>query len=159
MGVGPEGNLPADSVAEHHDVPSSDGPQRRSHSHAMDFADLQAIGRFVRDSRVGGMFHGGQVSLREDSDKESLHVSLGQNNRLSVHMDRYSPLAHRKSGDRPGYSVGRVIVHNVGIVVDYVTLLIQRRFGEQRCELECERICIDEDCQSDAPADADGTHL
>jgi hypothetical protein len=153
--VGPEPDLATEAVAEHHAALPADAPERRPHSHAMDFGDLQAIGRFVRDSRLGGMFHAGKVSLREDSDRESLHVSLGKDNRLSIHMDRYSPLAHRKSGERRGYSVRRVIVHNVGIVVDYVTLLIQRRFGEQRCELECERVCMDDDCEPDGPVDAD----
>ena len=114
------------------------------HSHAVDFAQLQTTGRFVRDSRLGGVFHAGKVSLREDSPKEGLHVSLGPDNRVSVHIDRFSPLGKHRAGRRRGYSVHRVILHNVGIVVDYVTLFFHRRFGEQRCELTCEQLCADD---------------
>ncbi len=141
--VGPEQGSPAEPAVDDLDVPASAPANGSEHRHAMDFADLQSSGRFVRDSRVGGMLHVGKVSLREDSPKGSLHVSVGEDNRVSVHIDRFSPLAARKPGRRRAYSAGRVIVHNVGIVVDYVILRFQRRFGEQRCELECEKICVD----------------
>ena len=145
MDVGPERGSPADQAAEDSHVMPLETGGGGQHSHPMDFAELQSSGRFVRDSRVGGMFHAGQVPFREDSPKESLHVSVGQDNRVSVHIDRFSPLAKRKPGKRRGYSVRRVILHNVGIVVDYVILVVHRRFGEQRCELECVRICDDDD--------------
>ena len=149
MDVGPEQAPPADE----RDVLPPEAPDLREHSHAMDFADLQAAGRFVRDSRLGGMFHAGKISLREDAPKGSLHVSLSEDNRVSVHLDRFSPLGDPRPGGRRGYSVRRVIVHNVGIVVDYVILFFQRRFGQQRCELECERVCADEhDEQGTSPA-------
>ena len=144
MSVGPEQDSPPEPAVEDHDLLSSEPPEGSRHSHAIDFGSLQSAGRFVRDSRLGGMFHGGKVSLREDSSKGSLHVSLGQDNRVSVHIDRYSPLGELKPGRRRGYSVRRVILHNVGIVVDYVILAFHRRFGEQRCELECERVCADD---------------
>lgn len=81
------------------------------------FEQLTASGRFVRDSHLGRMFHRGHVSLREDSARGSLHVSLKEGNRISVHLDRYSPLAERRAErrrSRSRYSVVRVVVHNVG---------------------------------------------
>lgn len=133
MGVPPERD---DDAAE----PAADV----AHSHPFDFGDLLASGRFHRDSRLGGMFHAGKVSLREDSPRRSLHVSLGQGNRVSVHIDRFSPLAKRRAGAPARYSFLRVVVHNVGILVDYAVLFVSRRFGQQRCELECEQICTDD---------------
>jgi hypothetical protein len=149
--VGPEQESPAEPVRDDTHGPSSEAVARLEHRHAMDFAHLQSTGRFVRDSRLGGMFHAGKVSLREDSAKESLHVSLGQDHRVSIHVDRFSPLADRRAGRTRGYSARRVILHNVGIVVDYVILLFHRRFGEQRCELECEQVCDDEHDEEVAP--------
>ena len=131
------------------------------------FDELVASGRFVRDSHLGGMFHRGQVSLREDSPRGSLHVSVKEGNRISVHLDRYSPLAERRArrwGSRSRYSVVRVVTHNVGIVADYLVLFVTRRFGEHRCELECEKVeIVDtetgerfevEVCDDDVPAEA-----
>ncbi len=109
----------------------------------LSFEALTASGRFVRDSRVGGMFHRGQLSLREDAPRGSLHVSVGDGGRVSVHVDRYSPLAERRQGRRGAgsrYSVVRVVVHNLGIVANYGRLLARRRFGDHRCELICEEI-------------------
>ena len=125
-------------------APTAEAVDEAGHTHAVDFSQLQADGRLHRDSRLGGMFHAGQVSLREDAPKGSLHISIRDGNRVSVHVDRFSPLAERRMGRRRGYSVLRVIVHNVGIVWDYVILFVTRRFGEQRCELECEQVCSDE---------------
>ena len=151
MDVGPQRDPLADQAAEDSHVMSLETGGGGQHIHPMDFAELQSSGRFVRDSRVGGMFHAGQVPFREDFPKESIHISVGQDNRVSVHIDRFSPLARRKPGKRRGYSVRRVILHNVGIVMDYVILVVHRRFGEQRCELVCERICDDDHDECDAP--------
>ncbi len=145
MDVGPE----QESVPEQDAPDLESDPGGGQHSHGVDFVHLQSTGRLVRDSRLGGMFHAGQVSLREDSPNESLHVSLGPNNRVSVHVDRFSPLGERRASGRRAYSVRRVILHNVGIVVDYVTLFFHRRFGEQRCELTCEQLCADDHDEHD----------
>ena len=144
MDVGPERDPSADPVAEDACVTPPPAGERSEHIHPMEFADLQSSGRFVRDTRVGGMFHAGQVPLREDCLKDSLHVSIGPDNRVSVHIDRFSPLAERRPGRRRAYSVRLVLLHNGRIIVDYVTLVVHRRFGEQRCELVCERVCDDD---------------
>ena len=133
--------VPPEHDDREHDVLEQDVLE---HSHPLTFAALQASGRFHRDTRLGGMFHAGKVSLREHSHRRSLHVSLGEGNRVSVHIDRFSPLAKARDGTPVRYSLLRVIAHNVGIVVDYLVLFVSRRFGEQRCELECEQICTDD---------------
>ncbi|MCA1691504.1 MAG: hypothetical protein LC733_04610 [Actinobacteria bacterium] len=71
------------------------------------FNDLDAGGRFHRDSALGRIFHPGSVSFREISPKDSLHISVLPGNRLSVHVDRLSPLVVR--ADRCRYSAARVV--------------------------------------------------
>ncbi len=112
---------------------------------AVVFAGLVENGRFMRDTRLGGMFHRGKVSLREVCRKDSLHVSVGPDNRVSVHVDRYSPLAERLRGNRIRYSPVRVLVHNAGMVADLVLSTLRRRRGLQRCELECGRVWVDDE--------------
>ena len=149
MDVGPPRGPLGEQAAEdsHVGLPETGGGAQ--HIHPMDLAELQASGRFVRDSRLGGMFHAGQVPFREDSPRDSIHISVGQDNHVSVHIDRFSPLAKRKPGKKRGYSVRRVILHNVGIVMDCITLVVHRRFGAQRCELVCERVCEDDHDECD----------
>ncbi len=106
-GHGHGGSL-ADGAEESTRVPST----------RLTFEELVASGRFVRDSHLGGVLHRGHISLREDSPRGSLHVSVKEGNRISVHLDRYSPLGERRArrwGSRSRYSVVRVILHNVGI--------------------------------------------
>ena len=122
---------------------AADPDELVTHVHRLDPAALQAGSRFVRDSRVGGMFHRRQVSLRERAARGSLHVSLGEGNRVSVHVDRWSPLGQHGPESRSRYSLVRVIGHNVGIVMDAALLVVRRRWGHQRCELECETVCSD----------------
>ena len=121
-----------------HDVP--EGPD-----HHTVFAGLSETGRFFQDSRIGRIFHPGKLSLREVCDKDSLHVSVGAGNRVSVHVDRYSPLAARMQDNRIRYSPVRVVVHNAGVVADLVVSTVRRRRGLQRCELECGRVWVDDD--------------
>jgi tetratricopeptide (TPR) repeat protein len=53
--------------------------------------DLLATGRFCRDTPGGGLLHRGQISVREIANGPGLHLSLGDNNRIYVHIDRVSP--------------------------------------------------------------------
>jgi hypothetical protein len=109
------------------------------------FAGLAKGGRFFQDTRLGAMFHPGKVSLREVCKKDSLHVSVGEDNRVSVHVDRYSPLSERMRGNRSRYSVVRVVVHNLGVLADVVVSTVRRSRGQQRCELECVQVWVDEE--------------
>jgi HAD superfamily hydrolase (TIGR01490 family) len=91
-------------------------------------ADLESTGRFHRDSRLGAVFHPGKVSLREVSPTNSLHITLGDDNRASAHVDRHSPLTASRRGNRIRYSPARIAVHNVSGMGAHVSrLLLGRR--------------------------------
>ncbi len=126
-------------------VPAAGHDHRDGDDATVVFAGLAESGRFFRDSRMGRIFHPGKVSLREVCSKDSLHVSVGAGNRVSVHVDRYSPLADRMRGNRIRYSPVRVVVHNAGVVADLVLSTLRRRRGLQRCELECGRVWVDDE--------------
>ena len=91
--------------------------------------ELEATGRFRRDTPLGGMFHRGEISLREVAPTHSLHITLGRGNRVSAHVDRYSPLARTQPESGAKYSMARVAAHNVaGIASDLVRILPRPRF-------------------------------
>ena len=62
---------------------------------------------------------------------------MSPDNRVSVHVDRLSPLAVR-AGRGCRYSLVRAVAHNVVHVAESVVRLCRGRAGRQRCELECE---------------------
>ena len=95
-------------------------PVRRGETHNFVTTDrdallqeLEASGRFRRDTRLGSIFHRGEVSLREVSPTHSLHITVGKGNRVSAHVDRYSPLAARQPEEAARYALHRVAAHNV----------------------------------------------
>lgn len=90
--------------------------------------DLERTGRFRRDTRLGAIFHPGQVSLREVAPANSLHISIGDGNRVSAHIDRYSPLSSNQPDGRCRYSLPRIAAHNLsGMAADVARLLPGRR--------------------------------
>lgn len=104
-------------------VEADDEPVRRGETHHFTTEDpvallreLEASGRFRRDSRLGAIFHRGQVSLREVSPTHSLHITVGKGNRVTAHVDRYSPLAARQPEQIARYAFHRVAAHNVAVV-------------------------------------------
>ena len=99
-------------------------------------AHLDHSGHFHRDGRMGRLFHRGMVSLRENVETSSLHVSI-DGNHVSAHVDEASPLDLR-SDRSSGYSIRRALVHNLaGMAQDAVSLLRGRQ-GDHRCVLNCE---------------------
>ena len=109
-------------------------PRRRGATHHFTTADptalvaeLEASGRFRRDTRLGALFHRGQVSLREVSPAHSLHITIGKGNRVSAHVDRYSPLATSQPERGARYALHRIAVHNVAGVAGDLARLIPRR--------------------------------
>ncbi len=72
--------------------------------------DLLASGDFCRDTRIGARLHGAESSIREISDRRSLHVTL-EDHRLFCHLDRVSPLAGAVPGGPCRYSIPRVAAH------------------------------------------------
>lgn len=90
--------------------------------------DLEQSGRFRRDTRLGAIFHPRQISLREVAPSNSLHISIGEGNRVSAHIDRYSPLSTNQPEGRCRYSLVRIAAHNLaGMAADVVRLLPGRR--------------------------------
>jgi hypothetical protein len=107
-------------------------PPRTHHFTAEDpdalVRDLQASGRFRRDTRLGSMYHPGQISLREVSPRDSLHITLGRGKEISAHVDRYSPLASRQPEHGCRYALHRIAAHNVtGMAADLARLIPRRR--------------------------------
>jgi hypothetical protein len=108
------------------------------------FTTLDSSGRFRRDNAVGRLFHRGTASFREIGAGDSLHVAVSRDNRISVHVDRVSPLCLRE-GSRVRYSVARAIVHNAVFLLEAAGRLLGRRCGHHRCELQCEVVWVDDD--------------
>jgi hypothetical protein len=104
---------------------------------------LEGDGRFRRDSWLGGIFHPGTISYREVSATESLHI-LVDGPHVSAHVDEVSPLATRADGTIR-YAWGRVLAHNVTVVVADVVRRLRRRSGENRCNLHCDAVWVDEE--------------
>lgn len=56
---------------------------------------LLATGRFCIASGAGASLHPHQHTLREISDSDSLHISIGPGNHFDAHIDKYSPVPER----------------------------------------------------------------
>ena len=113
------------------------------------FGELEVTGHFHRDSRLGRVFHPGTISYREISPNDSVHIAVTPENRVSVHVDRVSPISTRP-GDRSRYSLLGILRHNVAHGVDSVVRLWHRKPGDHRCELDCEIVAVEGD-RSGAP--------
>ena len=105
------------------------------------FAGLED-GRFRRDTRWGGILHRGSVSLREARATDALHVAV-KGERVTVHVDRFSPLALEPGDRRRRYAPLRVAVHVASLAGDALHLLLGHH--PERCELSCEVVEVDDD--------------
>jgi HAD superfamily hydrolase (TIGR01490 family) len=94
--------------------------------------ELEESGRFRRDTRLGAIFHRGQVSLREVSPTHSLHITVGRGNKVSAHVDRYSPLAARQPEEVARYAFHRVAAHNVAGIAGGLARMIPGRRRRRR---------------------------
>ncbi|MGH9178069.1 MAG: hypothetical protein ACRD0N_05890 [Acidimicrobiales bacterium] len=99
------------------------------------FHHLETSRGFHRDSGLGRLFHPGATSLRENVRTNSLHVTI-DDNRVSAHVDRVSPLGSRQ--ERARYSLARVALHNLSGAAYDLGRLVRGRQGDHRCELDCE---------------------
>lgn len=114
------------------------------------FGQLDATGSFHRDSFLGRIFHPGTASYRELSPTDSLHIAVTPENRVSVHVDRVSPLSHRADG-RSRYSLLRVLHHNLAHGVDCTVRIWRRHGSNHRCELDCEIVAVTDDAAAELP--------
>lgn len=108
------------------------------------FAAVDANGRFYRDTALGRIFHPGSVSFREISTSDSLHVAVRPGNRVSVHVDRVSPLLVRANG-RCRYSFLRGVLHNLAVVGETVIGVFRGGPPRPRCQLDCEIVWVPDD--------------
>ncbi len=89
---------------------------------------LDASDCFCRDAKVGRLYHPKEVSFRELTSRDSLHVTFRRDRTVSTHIDRHSPLARRQTGGKCRYSPLRIVAHNVtGALNDLLRLAIGRR--------------------------------
>ncbi len=89
---------------------------------------LDASDCFCRDTKVGRMYHPREVSFRELTSRDSLHVTFSKDRTVSTHIDRRSPLARRWPGGTCRYSPLRIVAHNItGALNDLLRLTIGRR--------------------------------
>ena len=104
---------------------------------------LEASSRFRRDGRLGRIFHPGKVSYRELSATNSLHVIVGEG-RLSAHVDDICPLRLAPDGSAR-YSWIPVFRHNMSGFLADLGRRLQGRHGEERCNLVCEAVWVDDE--------------
>lgn len=122
--------------------PGAEPPRSRAEDPVAALAALEAQDRFRRDTGLGRIFHPGELSLREVSPANSLHISI-DGNRISAHVDRFSPL-NRPTQGRPRYALRSVAAHNaVGVAEDLVRL-VRGRQGHHRSQLDCEWLWPDD---------------
>lgn len=115
---------------------------------------LEADARFRRDTFLGGIFHPGRTSFREVSPTDSLHVLI-QGARVTAHVDEISPLVMGANGTHH-YAWRRVVAHNLLVLIGDITRRLRGQQGAQRCDLECEVECFDDEAnrpRATAPAE------
>ena len=115
---------------------------------------LEASDRFRRDNGLGRIFHPGKVSYREVSPTNSLHVILGRK-RISAHVDDVCPLRCNPDGTA-SYSWAPVIRHNVAGLVADINRRVRGLHGQQRCNLVCETVWVDDEDIAGLVAEAAG---
>ncbi len=91
---------------------------------------LDASDRYRRDSRLGRIYHRGAASYREVRSTDSFHVVI-DGSRVSVHVDRVSPLRRRPDGS-VRLSPTRICAHNLAGARDQLTRRLRRYFGPDR---------------------------
>lgn len=137
------------------------GPSATAGHAAGLFRDLEANGVLRRDTGLGRIYHPGAVSYRETTAENALHVVV-RGDRVSAHIDRFSPVRFTKDGALR-YSLWGTVVHNLaGMAEDGLRALGGRR-ANSRCEPACEwaevdgdlidRLLQPEDEESELPAE------
>jgi hypothetical protein len=111
---------------------------------------LDANSTFRRDSFWGGILHPGKVSYREVSATDSLHILIDRAGDVSAHVDDVSPLRRRPDGSCR-YAWGRVLAHNLLVVIEDTARRLRGLHGVQRCTLHCDVEWYDDESK---PAEA-----
>lgn len=109
---------------------------------------LDANPAFRRDSFLGGIFHPGKISYRETSPVDSVHILI-DGDRVSAHVDDISPLRVLPDGSSR-YAWGRVLAHNLLVLLGDAARRLRGRDGEQRCNLRCGMEWVDDDADGES---------
>lgn len=117
---------------------------------------LEANSAFRRDNVLGGIFHPGKLSYRETSPTNSLHI-LVDGDTVSAHVDEISPLRLRPDGSAR-YAWGRVLAHNLLVVIGDAARRFRGLNGAQRCDLHCQVEWFDDDDHRSDACDPDHDH-
>jgi len=111
------------------------------------FQNLATDGRFRRDSWWGRVLHPRTVSYREARATDSVHLVVNDD-KVSVHIDRFSPLAVQGGTSWRRYAPLRMLVHAVVDVAGEASNLVRGRH-EHLHDLTCERVWVDDDAVFD----------
>lgn len=103
---------------------------------------LETSDRFRRDGPLGGIFHPGRHSYRERTPRDSLHIII-DGDRVSVHVDDVCPL-RCGPGAPSGYSLARVLTHNLSGLRGELSRRARGLHGKQRCNLGCEMVWVED---------------
>jgi hypothetical protein len=100
--------------------------------------NLMRTGRFCVDTKAGRILHPATRSLRELSNRESLHLSL-EGGLVTAHLDRISPLAGSDSDKgHCRYSISRIAAHITGRLGS--KLVRGFRGGWIELDVQCDRV-------------------
>lgn len=131
------------------------GPDERGDGEVLPaalFQNLAADGRFRRDSWWGRVLHPRTVSYREARATDSVHLVISDD-KVSVHIDRFSPLAVQGGRSWRRYAPLRMLVHAVVDVAGEAASLVRGRHQHLH-DLTCERVWVDDDAVFDDDDDA-----
>jgi len=103
---------------------------------------LEDDARFRRDTFLGGVFHPGRICFREISPTDSLHVVI-RGDQVSAHVDEISPLVVRPDGSHR-YAWGRVVAHNLLVLMGDVARRVRGQADRPRCDLRCQAEWVDD---------------
>ncbi len=93
--------------------------------------------RFCADTRAGRILHPGTRSIRELSNRESLHLAF-HGDYVRAHLDRFSPLVGRSGKAACRYSPPRIAAHVLGRLG--AKLVRGLEGGWVELDMECHRL-------------------
>ena len=82
-----------------------------THDNRAFFEDLIRSRSFCKDSAAGSILHKGVVSLREVAAQPGLHLELGADDRIYVHLDAHSPVGGIKADGTCRYERAKATEH------------------------------------------------
>lgn len=83
-------------------------------------SSLLATGRFCEDTFGGSILHPQKLSIREISDDHPVHLAGDDRGRLTLHVDRISPVVKSAPGTTCRYTLRRTLAHVAVAVWDWL---------------------------------------